>query len=334
MVALTKRKKKPSDLRAALNQHLARCPGSPIAAVVESADIQSRLAHFDVADETAVKMQKSHLRVGRAHLWVTMFGTVVGAIALLPIEKAIAGGPRMAIEAFQAIALALGFLGSTICPPSHHWRAARALAEAARADVFRAIVRAGAGARDLLVPALDCFKDAHLEWQLTFFQDRSRQFRRTLFWLTPYRLAAYALRGLVVLFALLVFVNIAPTLGQYWPVFKTLGEWLQAWLQQWFQIKEPGRWQLGFGIMATGLLAFTSARDFMDRSRENVERYRRAAKEVKTLKRVELPNAEAAAAAGNVTDVQAFCENVQSVLSNEHQAWLYGGGTDGGASSD
>jgi len=330
-----KKRKKRSDLREALDQHLERNPSSPIAAVIASADIQSRLARFDVEDETALKRQKSHLRIGRAHLWATMFGTVLGAIALLPIEETIAGWPRVTIETLQVIALGLGFLGATLCPLPHHWRAARASAEAARADVFRAIVRAGAGARELLVPALACFKDAHLGRQLKFFHDRSGQFSRSLFWLRPYRLLAYVLRMLVVVFAVLAFINLAPTLGQYWPPLKDLGEWLQAWLQQWFQIKEPGRWQLSFGIMATSLLAFTSARDFMDRSRENVERYRLAAKGVEMLKSAELPKAEAAAAAGNVQEVQAFCESVQSILSHEHQAWLFGGGgIENGASSN
>ena len=127
--------------------------------------------------------------------------------------------------------------------------------------------------------------------------------------------------------------NLAQTLGQYWSFLKTLGEWLQTGLQQWLQIDEPGRWQLGFGVMATGILAFTTARVFMDRSSENVERYRRAVQEVETLKRVELPKAEAEAAAGNASYVLAFCESVQSVLSSEHQAWLYGGGTEGGGAS-
>jgi hypothetical protein len=332
MVAHTDEKKK-SDLRQVLARHLQKFPKSPIAAVIDSPDIQARLARFDAADHIAVKKQKSHLSIGRAALWATMLGTVAGAIALLPIEKHIVGWPRAVIEGFQAVALLFGFLGSSFCPSSHHWRAARATAEAARADVFRAIVRAGAGARDLLVPALDCFKDAHLDRQLSFFRDRSTQFRRALFWLTPYRLVAYVLRGLVVLFAVLVFVNLAQTLGQYWSFLKTLGEWLQTGLQQWLQIDEPGRWQLGFGVMATGILAFTTARVFMDRSSENVERYRRAVQEVETLKLVELPKAEAAAAAGNASYVLAFCESVQSVLSSEHQAWLYGGGTEGGGAS-
>jgi hypothetical protein len=38
-------------------------------------------------------------------------------------------------------------------------------------------------------------------------------------------------------------------------------------------------------------------------------------------------------AAGNASYVLAFCESVQSVLSSEHQAWLYGGGTEGGGAS-
>jgi hypothetical protein len=260
-----------------------------------------------------------------------MFGTVVGAVALLPVEKQTVGWPRWALEGLQAAALLFGFLASSLCPSSHHWMLARATAEAARADVFRSIVRTAAGAPDLLGPVLACFKDAHLDWQLGFFRERSSEFHRSLGRLALYRLVAYAMRALVVLFAVLAFLNLAPTLGQYWPPLKTVGEWLQLWLQQWLQVNEPGRWQLGFGVMATGILAFTTARAFMDRSSENAERYRRTASELDALRRVDLPRAEAAAAAGNVTGVLEFCDSVQSVLSTEHQAWLYGGGADGSA---
>jgi hypothetical protein len=318
--------KQKSDLRQALDQHLQRFPDSPIGGVIASPDIESRLARFDEADAAAVKRQRSHFSIGRAALWATMMGTFAGAFALLPVEERLDEWPRFAIEGIQAAALLLGFLASSLCPSSHEWMVARATAEAGRADVFRSIMSAGAGAKDLLGPALACFKDAHLEWQLGFFHKRSGELHRSLGRLALYRVAAYGLRALVVLFALLIFMNLAPTLGQYWPPLKAVGEWLQIWLQKWLQIEEPGRWQLGFGVMATGILAFTTARAFMDRSGENVERYRRAAREVEELKRVDLPKAEAAAGAGDVRAVLDFCERVQTVLSAEHLAWVYGSG--------
>ena len=121
MVAHTDEKKK-SDLRQVLARHLQKFPKSPIAAVIDSPDIQARLARFDAADHIAVKKQKSHLSIGRAALWATMLGTVAGAIALLPIEKHIVGWPRAVIEGFQAVALLFGFLGSSFCPSSPRYR--------------------------------------------------------------------------------------------------------------------------------------------------------------------------------------------------------------------
>jgi hypothetical protein len=319
MVAWTDKRR--SDLRQALDLHFTQFPDSPMRAIIAAPDIQDRIVRFDEADAAALKSQRSYLSVGRAALWATMLGTVIGAIALLPIEELMEGWQRNVIGGLQAVALLCGFLAATFCPPSDKWMLARATAEAARADVFRTIVRAGAGPRELLGPALACFRDAHLDWQLAFFRKRSGELHRSLGRLALYRVTAYALRALVGFFAVLIVVNLAVTLGLLWPQLGMIEEWLQ--------IEEAGRWQLAFGVMASGILAFTTARAFMDRSGENAERYRRVASEVDELKRVELPRAETAAAAGDVEVVLDFCEKVQSVLSAEHLAWLYGAGNEG-----
>jgi hypothetical protein len=299
-----------SDLREALARHLQNYPNSPIRAVIDSTDIRDRLARFEEADVAAIRGQKSRLGIGKAGLWATMLGTVIGASALIPVYDYVADWAQWLIQGVQALALVFGVFAATICPSPYRWVLARASAEAARADLFRSIIRAGAAVKDLLGPALDCFNDAHTDWQLEYYRDRIAQIQRNLVWLALYRWTAYLLRGLVVLFAAAIFVKL------FWPELRVVA--------QWFDVEEPERWQLGFGVMATALVAFTTARSYMDPSVQSAERFREAADAVEALKREGLRHAKDAASAGNVTEVLAFCEAVQSVLSNEQLRWTYG----------
>jgi hypothetical protein len=159
---------------------------------------------------------------------------------------------------------------------------------------------------------LACFTDAHLDWQLGYYRRRIEAIRRSVVRLAIYNMAAYALRALVMLFAAAVLLNLV------WPE-----------LRMWIEIDEPERWQLAFGVMATAIVAFTTARSYFEPGMESAERYQRAAREVEDLKHIELPKAEAAAAAGDVEAVLEFCEKVQSVLTAEHLAWFYGAGSEG-----
>jgi hypothetical protein len=88
-------------------------------------------------------------------------------------------------------------------------------------------------------------------------------------------------------------------------------------------IPESGRWQLGLGTMASSLLAFASARSFMDQDDRNASCYELAAAELDRLLASDWEKAAAAAGEGKAGDVIAFCERVQSVLSAEHLAWIF-----------
>jgi hypothetical protein len=240
-----------------------------------------------------------------------MLGTVIGASALLPIYNDLDDWARWIVQGIQALALVVGVLAAWVCPSPYRWTLARATAEEARADLFRSIVRAGASARDLLGPTLACFRDAHLDWQLDYYRKRIEDIRRSVVRLAIYRVAAYALRVLVMLFAAAILLNLV------WPE-----------LRMWIEIEEPERWQLAFGVMATAIVAFTTARSYFEPGIESAERYQKVARDVEDLKRVDLPRAEAAAAAGNVEAVLDFCEKVQTVFTNEHLAWFYGAGSE------
>lgn len=317
---IARARKKQSDIRDAIDAHLDKLPERALLRdVVASRDIEERLARFDQADTTALKEQKSYRRFGRLALWAMMTGTIIGALLLLPTERWIDGRPRKITEALQALALILTFIAViwiALRQSVGQWMQSRAAAERTRADVFRAIVRAGANAKEVLAPALACFKDAHLDWQLGYFNNRGRRHRQSAGNATPFKVVGYLLAAVAVCLGVVGLANLADDLGfPPWPSVRTVVDWLLPY--------QPARWQLGLGAIASSILAFASARSFMDQDDRNASCYALAAAELQRIRTTDLPRAEAAAAAGNAADVMAFCEKVQAILDAEHLAWVY-----------
>jgi hypothetical protein len=308
-----------SDLRQALDKHLRDLPADALLLrVIASPGIEEKLAAFDRADAIAIRKRKSYRRFGAFALWAMMTGAIIGALVLLPIEFWSKGWPRRMIEAVQALALVLTFLAVMwigVRQSVGLWMQARAEAEAIRAEVFRAIVRAGADAKELLPQVLACFKDAHLDWQLAYFERRSDEHRRSAGRVTPFRVVAYLLSAASVLLGCVGLINLASEFGFSWPPLRTAA--------QWFQPEESGRWQLGLGAIASSVLAFASARTFMDQDDRNASCYKATAAQLQRIAREEFPTAGAAALAGQVGTAMAFCERVQTILSAEHLAWSF-----------
>jgi hypothetical protein len=310
---------RPSDLRDALRLHLATLPAdAPVRGLLASDPIERLLSRFDAADATAIKEQAYYRRSGRLVLWATMAGTVVGALVLLPIDRWTTGWPRIGIQMGQATALTLSLVATWWTgwyQPVSRWLRARATAEVLRGDAFRAIIQAGAEARGTLAGALACFKDAHLEWQLGYYRRRAAQHRRSAGNAAPYKLLGYLVLAVAVLIGAVGFVNLLARLDGAW-------SWIKA-LAQWIPLEETGRWQLGLGVMSTSILAFASARSFMDQDDRHAVLCELADEHLEEVKRLELAKTEAAAAAGDATPVVAFCERVQGIMSAEHLAWAH-----------
>lgn len=311
-------RRKGSDLRRAIEAHLQKVPAdSLIHSVLASADIKTRIAQFDWADANALREQRSYRRFRILSLWAAMAGAVVGAVFLLPIERWITGWPRLVIQLLQALALILAFIATVwvgMRQSVGQWLQSRAVAERMRADLFRAIMRTGADGRALLTPALACFRDAHLDWQLAFYAWRGGQYRRSAGNTAPYKVAGYVLLAVAVLLGLVGLSNLAARFQLPLPPLDAA--------MQFLHLDQPERWQLGLGAMASSLLAFASARSFMDLDDRNASFYAMAAAELQRVRAADLANAEAAAASGNVAPVMAFCEKVQHILDAEHLAWV------------
>jgi SMODS and SLOG-associating 2TM effector domain 3 len=308
-----------SDLRDALWLHLGKLPeNAPLRRVIASDPIQKLVDLFDKADATAIEEQRTYRRFGHLALWATMAGTIVGALVLLPIDQWTTGWPRLVIQGMQAVALALSFVATLWMgwrQSVGRWLRARALAEVLRGDVFHAIIQTATEARGLLVPALACFKDAHLNWQLAYYRRRGLQHRLSAGNTAPYKLLGYLVLAVAVFIGLIGFVNLAATFEWGWLPIKTLA--------QWFPFEDPGRWQLGLGVMATSILAFANARPFIDQDDRLAVLCELAAERLEEIEREGMAEADAAAASGDADAVVAFCRGVQGIMSAEHLAWAY-----------
>src|SRR5688500_15934663 len=144
----TRRSKSQSDLRQALDAFLQTTPQeAPIRRVLASRDIERQLSIFDRVDAAAIRKQKSHRRAGSLALWAGLVGAIVPALALLSVEYRFPAFSPQAINVLRMLSLTLTLLAImwiTVGRPSDRWRWNRATAEAIRAEVFRAILRAGA----------------------------------------------------------------------------------------------------------------------------------------------------------------------------------------------
>ena len=193
----------------ALDLHLRKLPAdAPIREVISAPEVTELLGSFRDADTTALKEQKSYRRYGRLALWTTMAATVIGAVVLLPIP--FEGWSRLTIQVLQALALTLSFIATVWVSwrqSVSQWLRARATAEGLRGEVFRAILSDGA-AKGLLAPALACFVDAHLDWQLAYYTTAGRRYRRSAGNAAPYKVIGYLLLAIAVLLGLAGFATV------------------------------------------------------------------------------------------------------------------------------
>ena len=215
------------------------------------------------------------------------------------------------LQTISLVVAVVAVLWISLFQPVDQWMQARAKAESIRADVFRGIMLApgaGADASQLLRENFACFKSAHLDSQLSFFNRRGGQALRSCGRATPVRLGGYVLTVFAVLFGLAAFVNGWHELGL--PIWRPV---LSA--ADWFLVPHAKSLATWPRDGASSLLAFASAKSLMDQDERNATCYRAAADQIKVVVDADLAKTEQAAANGDAEKVLAFCERVQSILA-------------------
>jgi hypothetical protein len=320
MVAFSRKR---SDLDQAFELYLAKVPAdAPIRAVLGSDAIRRQLAQFEDADRTALRQQKRYGQAGRLARLAALFGVLIVPLELLPLTDWLPSWSQAVVNALRGLTLLFMFAAIILLGlrrSALRWKQARGEAEQARGEVFRKVIAAGADA-GVLAQALACFRAAHLEWQLGFYESRIRKLpqriRKEMSWTAPFRLVGVAVSiGAATLGAVAVLKFLAAE--GYLP--PDLASALLAWFP------EPARWQHGLNATASSLLAFAGARFLTHEDLSSAALYPWARAELKRIVAEELGTVEAAAARGNAEGVQGFCGRVQRILDTEHSVWASGG---------
>lgn len=308
--------------RAAIDRFVASLPATaPLRPITASAAVADALVRYEIADARAEAAQSRYRGWAQNGLRATTFGVIVGALLLLPLDKAVEGLPRLIIGGLQTLALIVTF-GATLVVswwrPLDEWLEHRAEAEALRGELFKTIIDAApqGGEFDAAVLAsekLDLVMAAHVDDQLAFFDRRAAQHARNASHISPIRVLGYALVAAAAL------LGIAATLDR-------LGLALPApvdGLAHWLVLADANRWQLGIATIASGILSFASARSLMNEDGRKAKLYKATAMKLRRLVAKRLPPARDAAARGETLAVRNFLLEARAILDQEHAVWSF-----------
>jgi hypothetical protein len=309
--------------RLEIERFLGGLPAAaPLRAAVAAGGVWPAVDAFEAADKAAVAAQGRYRRAARLALRATTFGTLAGALLLLPLDQFLNGAPKYAIGALQTVSLictlgAVWWLGRR--RPVDAWMQSRAEAEQARGAIFEAVLEAHpAGAYDagtLTAEKLDCIQQAHIDDQLRYFDKASRRHAKAASRNSPLRLAGYVLIGAAFIVGGVGLIQVAEAFG-------FVGFAALHGVASLFTASDLSRAQLGLGTMASSILAHATARSMLEQDERNAALYTLTARRLRAYLERNRGDVRARAAAGDLASVTAFYRGARQILEAEHTAWL------------
>jgi hypothetical protein len=292
--------------------------------VLEREGHQTTIKAYRAHDAEAVWAQVRYKRAGRVVLSAALVATLIGAVFLLPATQNIPLGLRQSATVAEYFMLFVAFFAArylSLARPFEAWMKARALAEIARIQLFNEVVQESgdvrAGELPLLPLKLEYFRRYQLDVQRRYYEGRGNQHARaaghTKVWqFTSLSLGVIA--GLVVLLASL------PILGYF---HAGLSSSLRRLTEFAVALRtDDNRWLLGIGVAASALYGFSMARSLMNLDERNASRYLTTCDNLDLLGEEQLAAARKHAVEGKETEVRAFVDRVQALISSEHQEWV------------
>jgi hypothetical protein len=324
-----------ADWRLAPQTHAAALPtqAGALRRVLERAELRKIAEEFEVADRLAVKAQQHYKRAARARLYAGVAATIIGATFVLPVEAAKfvlpievwTGWLASVASAVQCIAFAISvliLLHLIRARPFDIWMKARARAEVARIKLFNEVLRGvdrdpQPGELPLLPLQLEYFRRYQLDMQQRYYADRGAQHARAAGQTGLWQIQSFALSGFAGIVAAAVLLKSGLQHGLQPP------DWLRilsdpvSHLPDW-----TNRVVLMTGIIASAVFGASVSRSLMDLDERNASRYLTNAANLEFFAETDLAAARAAAVAGEAEKVNAFVEEIQRLVSSEHQEWL------------
>jgi hypothetical protein len=315
-----------ADWRLAPQAHAAALPkqAGALRRVLEQAKLREIAEEFELADRLAVKAQRHYKRVARARLYAGVTATIIGATCLLPIDALIGRFTSVAAAA-QYIAFAISILTLlhlVRTRPFDVWMKARARAEIARIALFYEVFRSAdrdpqSGELALLPLQLEYFRRYQLDMQRRYYANRGAQHARAAGQTGRWQVQSVVLSGLAGIVAVAACFKLGLQSGLEPPDWLKIVSDPVSRLPDW-----TNKAVLATGIIASALFGASVSRSLMDLDERNASRYLTTAANLDFFAESDLAAARAAAAAGEADKVNAFVEEVQRLVSSEHQEWL------------
>jgi SMODS and SLOG-associating 2TM effector domain 3 len=316
-----------SDWQLAPEAHAAKLPpeAGALRRILESADVENCIKQFEIADKQAIAAQRRYKRVGSLRLYSGVAATIIGAMFILPLETWTSGA--ISIPA----ALQYGCLATSIfaalhlarAQPFDAWMKARARAEIARIALFTHVMDGvdpspQQGELPALPLKLEYFRRYHLDVQRRFYAGRGAQHARAAGHTRRWQLASFGLTGLAGAVAMLAAIKIVINFGVPVPDWvRAANEVVQLYLPLW-----TNKGVLAIGVIASTLFGASVSRSLMNLDERNASRYLTTAANLDHLRATGLEPARAHAAAGATEHVLEFVNQVQELVSAEHQEWI------------
>jgi hypothetical protein len=303
-----------------LSHALALPPAAgALARVLERPENTAIMDAFVAADQAAVKSQASYLRWSGRAFWCRFLSIACGTASLLDIAKVLpseAATLGLALQyAFIAASLIIGLMLG-IREPFERWMRDRAAAENARLDLFGKITSATEpeqpGELPLLPLQLEYYRRYMLDSQRRYYRKRSIEHARSAGATKQWQ---YTVMGLTILALIVAGLGFAATFAGI-PLPESIRSLADA------ATTEKGQLiMLSGGIVASALGDLTAALSLANLDRRNAARYKSNADNLDFLSTTYLPEARAAAAAGDRAQVLGFIDLVQGMISSEHREW-------------
>ena len=295
----------------------AYAAGAPaIAGWLARTETAALLDAFDRADGRAVKRQGRYRKAAKGATVCTTVATVIAALFLM-------GLPLPPWISVIQLAFVLGSVSAVLWISWHQlldrWMRARAIAEEARAALFRSLVRAelpvGEAGQPALSGQLDAFVACHLESQRGYYERRSADHAKAAGSVAPLKVLGYTIIFASIIVSIVVGLLTAADMG--WIGRSDLIDGLRS-----LPMSEPHRWQLGLGALASASLSFSAAWTLINQDDRNASRYALTAGKLEAEMAAGLAAARSAAGRGDRPGVLLFTDRIQFILDAEHSAWV------------
>lgn len=290
--------------------------------VLERADLMELNAKYQEADASAKKLQARYKRIGRLGLYAATLATLVGALFLFPFESLLVKPVRSTAQVLQVVGLVSAFFAArylAFAKPFNAWMQKRAEAEIARVELFNRIVHADEALHGEEIPLLplklEYFRRYQLDVEQRYYRGRGQQHANAS-WRNNRLLNVSTLITVAVVFlAILLGINTLES-WQFTPP-----DWLLVF-SHYLTGPETNRVMLALGVIASALYGLGISRSLMDLDERNASRYATTAKNLEFLAETKLAAAREAAASNEAQTVYNFVQEVQSLISSEHQEWV------------